>query len=84
MVSSFTIRASAVYLQRGLKLDREAQDWNAREDHMKNIVRQTETLFDRNHEKIELVKFGALQPGSTSSLVPDKFGLQTENSYMKV
>ena len=31
MVSSFTLKASAVYLQRGLKLDRGAQDLNARE-----------------------------------------------------
>ena len=30
LVSSFTLRASAVYLQRGHKLDRGAQDWNAR------------------------------------------------------
>ena len=36
LVSSFTLKASAVYLQRGLKLDRGAQDWNAREG-LKNL-----------------------------------------------
>ena len=33
LVSSFTLRASAVYLQRGIKLDRGAQDGNARDRH---------------------------------------------------
>ena len=37
--------------------------------------------LNRNYEKIELLKFGALRSDLASFPGREKFGLQTENSY---